>query len=92
MGIVHFVCLVMHVIVNVSVWEGFWYRHADVVCSCHVQSVQALKAAFCMTCSLLMLVGDAISDHMDEAYSRVGIMTAYMWPQESPFVYPMLYL
>ena len=35
-----------------------------------------LRAAFCMTCSLLMLVGDAIGDHMDEAYSRVGLMTA----------------
>ena len=20
----------------VSVWEGCWFRHADVVCSCHV--------------------------------------------------------
>ena len=35
-----------------------------------------VRAAFCMTCSLLMLVGDAIGDHMDEAYSRVGLMTA----------------
>ena len=41
-----------------------------------VHPVQALRAAFCMTCSLLMLVGDAIGDHMDEAYSRVGLMTA----------------
>ena len=41
-----------------------------------VYPVQALRAAFCMTCSLLMLVGDAIGDHMDEAYSRVGLMTA----------------
>ena len=42
----------------------------------YVHPVQALRAAFCMTCSLLMLVGDAIGDHMDEAYSRVGLMTA----------------
>ena len=41
-----------------------------------VHPVQALRAAFCMTCSLLMLVGDAIGDHIDEAYSRVGLMTA----------------
>ena len=27
-------------------------------------------AAFCMTCSLLMLVEDAIGDHTEEAYSR----------------------
>ena len=33
-----------------------------------------LNAAFCMTCSLLMLVEDARGDHMEEAYSRAGIM------------------
>ena len=60
----------MHVIVDVSVWEGCWFRHADVVCSCHVFIPCKLLAAFCMTCSLLMLVGDAIGDHMDEAYSK----------------------
>ena len=41
-----------------------------------VHPVQALRAAFCMSCSLLMLVGDALGDHMDETYSRVGLMTA----------------
>ena len=35
----------MHVIVNVSVWEGCWFCHADVVCSCHV----------CIPCKLLEL-------------------------------------
>ena len=30
----------------------------------------------CMTCSLLMLVEDARGDHMEEAYSRAGLMTA----------------
>ena len=39
-----------------------------------VHPVQAIRAAFCMTCSLLMVVGDAIGGHMDEAYSRVGLM------------------
>ena len=29
----------------------------------------------CMTCSLLMLDEDARGDHMEEAYSRAGIMT-----------------
>ena len=38
--------------------------------------VAVLNAAFCMTCSYLMLVDDAIGDHMEEAYSRAGIMTA----------------
>ena len=44
------------------------FRHADVVCLCH--------AAFCMTCSLLMLVEDEIGDHTEEAYSRAGLLTA----------------
>ena len=30
----------------------------------------------CMTCSLLMLVEDPRGDHMEEAYSRAGHMTA----------------
>ena len=34
-----------------------------------------LNAAFCMTCSLLMLVEDARRDHMEEAYFRAGLMT-----------------
>ena len=42
----------------------------------HQMKLLEVRAAFCMTCSLLMLVGDAIGDHMDEAYSRVGLMTA----------------
>ena len=35
-----------------------------------------LNAAFCMTCSLLMLVEDERGDHMEEAYFRAGLMTA----------------
>ena len=41
-----------------------------------VHHVAVLNAAFCMTCSLLMLVEDAIGDHTEEAYSRVGLITA----------------
>ena len=41
-----------------------------------VHLVAVLNAAFCMTCSLLMLVEDARGDHMEEAYHRAGIMTA----------------
>ena len=40
-----------------------------------VHPVAALNAAFCMTC-LLMLCEDARGDHMEEAYSRSGLMTA----------------
>ena len=35
-----------------------------------VLPVSVLTAAFCMTCSLLMLVEDEIGDHTEEAYSR----------------------
>ena len=52
------------------------FRHADVVCLCLVHPVAVLNAAFCMTCSLLMLVEDAIGDHTEEAYSRAGLITA----------------
>ena len=41
-----------------------------------VHPVAVLNTAFCMTCSLLMLVEDARDDHMEEAYSRAGVMTA----------------
>ena len=49
-----------------------------------VHPVSVLNAAFCMTCSLLMLVEDAIDDHTEEAYSRAGLITAY-----PPSVYPV---
>ena len=41
-----------------------------------VHPVAVLNAEFCMTCSLLMLVEDKRVDHMEEAYSRAGIMAA----------------
>ena len=41
-----------------------------------VHPVAVLNAAFCMTCSLFMLGEDARGDHMEEAYSRAGLMTA----------------
>ena len=41
-----------------------------------VHPVVVLNAAFCMTCSLLMLVEDPRGDHMEEAYYRAGLMTA----------------
>ena len=42
-----------------------------------VHPVAVLNAAFYMTCSLLMLVEDARGNHMEEAYSRAGLMTAF---------------
>ena len=38
--------------------------------------VAVLNAEFCMTGSLLMLVEDERGGHMEEAYSRAGLMTA----------------
>ena len=46
------------------------------MCVSCVHPVAVLNAAFCMTCSLLMLVEDAIGDHTEEAYSRAGLITA----------------
>ena len=43
-----------------------------------MQPVAVLNAAFCMTCRLLMRVEDGRDDHMEEAYSRAGIMTALL--------------
>ena len=45
------------------------------VVSC-VHPVAVFNAAFCMTCSLLMLVEDAIGDHTEEAYSRADLITS----------------
>ena len=41
-----------------------------------VNPVAVLNAAFCMTCSLLMLVEDERGDPVVEAYYRTGLMTA----------------
>ena len=52
------------------------FRHACAVCFVSwVHLVTVLNAAFCMTCSLLMQVEDEIGDHMEEAYSRAGLMS-----------------
>ena len=41
-----------------------------------VHHVAVLNAEFCMTCSLLMLVENARGDHMEETYSRGGLIRA----------------
>ena len=41
-----------------------------------VQPVSVLNAAFCMTCSLLMMVEDGRGYHLEEEYSRAGLITA----------------
>ena len=52
--------------------------------------VAVLNAAFCMTCSLLILVEDARGDNMEEAYSRAGLITALYVAMRVSFVYLIL--
>ena len=54
----------------------------------YVRPVQALRAVFCMKCSLLMLVWDAIDDHMDETYSRDGLILVAMTSMGVSFCLP----
>ena len=49
--------------VGACVWGVLVFRHAYDVCLCLVHLVAVLNDASCMTCSLLMLVEDAIGDH-----------------------------
>ena len=56
---------------SVSVSSCIWCMFV----SC-VHPVAVLNAAFCITCSLLMLVEVAIGNHTEEAYSRAGLITA----------------
>ena len=53
-----------------------------------VHPVAVLNAAFCMTCSLLMLVEYARGDHREEAYSRAGLITALYVAMSVSFCLP----
>ena len=53
-----------------------------------VHPVAVLNAAFCMTCNLLMLVEDARDGHMEEAYSRAGLMIALYVAMSVSFCLP----
>ena len=77
MDVVFSVCIVRRGAVGARVWGSV----SVLSCRCcmfvsSVHPVAVLNAAFCMTCSLLMLVKDAIGDHTEEAYSRAGLITA----------------
>ena len=48
----------------------------SVVMQMYVCVLCASNAAFCMICNLLMLVEDARGKHIEEVYSRAGLMTA----------------
>ena len=53
-----------------------------------VHPVAVLNAAFCMTFSLLMLVEEVRGDHMEEVYSRAGLMTVLKVPMSVFFCFP----
>ena len=53
-----------------------------------VHPVAVFNAAFCMTCSLVMLVEDAIGDHTEEAYSKAGLITALYVAMSVSFCLP----
>ena len=59
------------------------------VVSC-AHPVAVFYAAFCMICSLLMLVEDTRGNHMEEAYSRAGFMTALYVAMSVSFCLPNL--
>ena len=64
------VCIVRRSAVGARVWGSVSVSSCRccMFASC-VHPVAVLNAAFCMTCSLLMLVGDAIDDHTEEPCS-----------------------
>ena len=53
-----------------------------------VHPMAFFNAAFCMTCSLFMLVEDAIGDHTEETYSRAGLITALKVAMSVSFCLP----
>ena len=74
MDVMFAVCIVRRGVVGARVWEcECFVMQMLYVC---VHPVEVLNAAFCMTCSLLMLVEDARGDHMQEAYCRAGLISA----------------
>ena len=76
MDVVFSVCIVRRGAVGARVWEVCVLSCRSCMFMSCVHPVAVLNAAFCMPCSLLMLVEDARGDHMEEAYSRAGLITA----------------
>ena len=68
------VCIVRRGAVYARVWDVCVLScRCCMFVSC-VHPVSGINAAFCMTCSLLMLIEDARGNHMEEVYSRAGLM------------------
>ena len=53
-----------------------------------VHPVAILSAVFCVICSLLMFVSDAIGDHMVKAYSSMGLVMALYVARIISFCFP----
>ena len=53
-----------------------------------VHPVAILSAVFCVICSLLMFVSDAIGDHMVETYSSMGLVMTLYVARIFSFCYP----
>ena len=63
-GVVIFVLSVMRVVGGVPLWVVCVFRRVHVVCLCLLYTpVAILSAVFCVICSLLMFVPNAIGDH-----------------------------
>ena len=52
-----------------------------------VHPVAILSAVFCVICSLLMFVSDAIGDHMVETYSSMGLVMSLYVARIVPFCF-----
>ena len=59
-AVVIFVLSVMRVVGSLPLWVVCVFRRVDVVCVSVVHPVTILSAVFCVICSLLMFVSDAI--------------------------------
>ena len=53
-----------------------------------VHPVAILSAVFCVICSLLMFVSDAIGAHMVETYSSMGLVMALYFAMIVSFCFP----
>ena len=53
-----------------------------------VHPVAILSAVFCVICSLLMFVSDALGDNMLEAYSSMGFVVALYVARIVSFCFP----
>ena len=82
-GVVIFVLSMMCVVGGVALW---------VVCVfvSVVHPVVIMSAVFCVICSLLMFVSDAIGNHMVKAYSSKGLVMALYVARIVSFCFLML--